>query len=93
MDTQNKTVGSLYTFVKNNEILDDLEARINKLNNDMILINEKIVLCEEYDDEEAADYLAGLYNEKNLERIQLELKANAVKQEILLFELGTALAY
>jgi DTW domain-containing protein YfiP len=92
MGTQNKAAGSLYTFVDNNAILDDLRSQIKQLDEDLTTINVNIALCEQYKDEDAAEYLASAYNTKNLKRIQLALKANAVEQEILLFELERALA-
>lgn len=92
MGTQNNKAGSLYTFVDNNAILDDLRSQIKKLDEDLTAINVNIALCEQYEDEDAAEYLATAYNTKNLKRIQLALKANAVEQQILLFELESALA-
>jgi hypothetical protein len=92
METQNTKGNSLYTYIQNNQKLSDLEVQINKVKIHLDNLENQISKCEEFGDEDAAEYLAERYNKHNLERIRLELKANAVRQEILLFELETALA-
>lgn len=92
MEAQNTKGNSLYTYIQNNQKLDDLRSQIKQLDEDLTSTNLNIALCEQYGDEEAAEYLATVYNTKNLKRIQLALKANTVEQEILLFELEAALA-
>ena len=89
MGTQTNTIDNLSTYVVNNAMVADLEAKIEHLNNRLTTIDANIKLCELMDAPHTADRLAQQYNQINRERIILSLKLNKLERESLLFELNS----
>ena len=90
MEAQLDIANNLSTYVENSAILADLKAKIKYLDNKLETLDTNIKLCEMIDSPLTANRLAEQYNELNLKRICLNLKANLVEQELLLFELEAA---
>lgn len=87
MDTFLRTPDSLYTFIKNNQNMADLEATIEENEKDLDLLEQSIDRYEKANFTGVVEMLSKSYNKLMQETLLLKLKLNELEKQNLLFEL------
>jgi hypothetical protein len=80
----------LYTFIKNIAYKDELQAKLNKIETELQILDKHIEQFEKLGLESFVEFLAKDRNKLNLERIQLNLKLIEIEKELLVFEFEAA---
>lgn len=80
----------LYTFIKNVAYKDELQAKLNKIETELQILDKHIEQFDNLGLESFVEFLAEKRNKLNLERIQLNLKLLEVEKELLVFEFEAA---
>lgn len=89
METFLHTPNSLHTYIKNNQIMADLQAQIAENEKDLDLLEDSIERYEEANFTGVAELLAKSYNKLMKKIILLKLDLNKLEKQNLLFELQT----
>lgn len=80
----------LYTFIKNIAYKDELQAKLDKIETELQILDKHIEQFDNLGLESFVEFLVEKRNKLNLERIQLNLKLLEVEKELLVFEFEAA---
>lgn len=89
METFLHTPNNLYTYIKNNQNMADLQAQIEENEKDLDLLEESIERYEKANFTGVVEVLSKSYNKLMQKTILLKLELNKLEKQNLLFELQT----